>query len=93
MLVRPMDILMQFPVRRSKIQKQKFRDEVQAYLERQDYIVTVEEGLFGSKNLVIGDPEKAKYVVTAHYDTCAALPFPNLLTPFNPGLFVLYQFR
>ena len=92
MLVRPMDILTHFPVRRSKIQKQKFRDEVQAYLERQDYIVTVEEGLFGSKNLVIGDPEKAKYVVTAHYDTCAALPFPNLLTPFNPGLFVLYQF-
>ena len=51
----------------------------------------MEEGRFGSRNLVIGDPEKAKYLVTAHYDTCAGLPFPNLLTPFNPVLFVLYQ--
>lgn len=91
MLTRPMDILTQYPVRRSKAQKQAFRDEVQAYMERQGYPVSAEEGMFGSRNLVIGDPDKAKYLVTAHYDTCAGLPFPNLLTPFNPVLFVLYQ--
>ena len=92
MLTSPMDILTQFPVRRSKEQKQNFLVAVKEYLERQNYSVSVQNGMFGSRNLVIGDPEKAKYVVTAHYDTCAALPFPNLLTPFNPGLFVLYQF-
>lgn len=91
MLTRPMDILTQFPVRRSKAQKQAFLDEVQAYLEKQDYDSYVEEGRFGVRNLVIGDPETAKYLVTAHYDTCAGLPLPNLITPFNPILFTLYQ--
>lgn len=91
MLTRPMDILTLFPVRKTKPQKQAFRDAVQAYLEKIDYPVQVEQGIFGSQNVVIGDPDKAKYLVTAHYDTCARLPFPNLLTPFNPALFLLYQ--
>lgn len=91
MLTTPMDIVKEFPIRRSKTQKQKFRDAVQFYFQQLDYTSQVEEGLFGSRNVVIGDPEKAKYLVTAHYDTCARLPFPNLLTPFNPVLFVLYQ--
>lgn len=91
MLSRPIDILTQFPVRKSKKEKQAFRDAVQAYAERMDYPVQVEDGMFGSHNLVIGDPERAKYVLTAHYDTCARLPFPNLLTPFSLPLFLLYQ--
>jgi len=91
MLTRPMDILTEFPVRKSKSQKQAFRDAVQAYMEQQEYRCQVEEGRFGARNLIIGDPENAKYLLTAHYDTCARLPFPNLLTPFNPVLFVLYQ--
>lgn len=91
MLARPIDILTQFPVRKSKKEKKAFRDAVQAYAERMEYPVSVESGMFGSRNLVIGDPEKAKYVVTAHYDTCARLPFPNLLTPFSLPLYLLYQ--
>jgi len=91
MLVRPMDILTQFPIRKSKAQKQAFRDAVQDYLMRLDYESHVEEGRFGVRNLVIGDPETAKYLVTAHYDTCAGIPFPNLLTPFNPVFLILYQ--
>ena len=91
MLARSMDILTQFPVRKSKKEKQAFRDAVQAYAERMEYPVSVEKGVFGSRNLVIGDPERAKYVLTAHYDTCARLPFPNLLTPFSLPLFLLYQ--
>jgi len=91
MLTRPIDILTQFPIRKSKKQKEEFRDAVIAYLEQQDYQCKVEEGMFGTRNLVVGDPEKSKFVLTAHYDTCARLPFPNLLTPFNPVLFVLYQ--
>jgi len=73
MLNRPLDILTQFPVRRTNAQKQAFRDAVQAYFERMDYSVSVEHGRFVSQNLVIGDPEKAKYLVTAHYDTCTWL--------------------
>lgn len=91
MLTKPMDILAQYPVRRSKAQKQAFRDAVQTYAENLNYPVSVESGKFGSRNLIIGDPETAKYLVTAHYDTCAKIPFPNLLTPFSPVLFLLYQ--
>lgn len=91
MLHSPMDILEQFPVRKSKKQKEAFREEVQAYGNSLGYSVTVEKGSFGSRNVVMGDPKTAKYLVTAHYDTCARLPFPNLLTPCNWLPFLAYQ--
>ena len=40
---------------------------------------------------MIGNPEQADYLVTAHYDTCARLPIPNFLTPCNFWLFLLWQ--
>lgn len=91
MLSRPVDILTRYPIRRSKQQKTAFLEDAQIWFEKQDYPVSVENGKFGSRNLVIGDPQQAKYVVTAHYDTCAKMLFPNLLTPFNSVLFVLWQ--
>lgn len=91
MLTTPMDVLHQFPVRKSKDQKRSFRDAVGAYAESLGYSVTVEEGSFGSRNVVMGDPETAKYLVTAHYDTCARMPVPNFITPCNVWLYCLYQ--
>lgn len=91
MLAKPMDVPDAFPVRKTKAQKQAFRDAVQSYLEGLDYPVAVEKGRWGSRNLVIGDPKEAKYLVTAHYDTPARLPFPNLITPCNFVPYVLYQ--
>lgn len=91
MLAEPKDVLTQFPVRKSKQQKQAFRDAAQVYAENLDYPVSVEKGSFGARNLVIGDPENAKFLVTAHYDTCARLPFPNLITPCNFWPFLGYQ--
>ena len=91
MLVKPMDVLSQFPVRKTKKQKQAFRDSVQDYLASLNYSVAVEEGKFGSRNMVIGDPKTAKYLVTAHYDTPARLPFPNFITPCSFVPFALYQ--
>lgn len=87
----PMDAAKMFPVRKTKKQKQAFRDEVIPWLEGLGYGVQVEEGSFHSRNLVAGDPKSAKYLVTAHYDTCARLPFPNLITPCNFWTFLLYQ--
>lgn len=87
----PMDILKSYPVRKSKRQKASFRADVTAWLEAQGYRVTVEQGSFHSSNVVIGDPKTARYLVTAHYDTCARLPFPNLITPCNVWTFLLYQ--
>lgn len=91
MLQRPMDVLHQFPVRKSKKQKQSFRDAVSDYAGCLGYPVSVEQGSFGSRNIVMGDPEKAKYLVTAHYDTCARLLIPNLLTPCNLWTLLGYQ--
>ena len=91
MIRKPMDVLTSFPVRKSKKQKQLFRDAVQTYAQTLGYQTTVEQGSFGSRNVVLGDPEKAKFLITAHYDTCAHLPFPNLITPCNFWTFLAYQ--
>ena len=91
MLTRPMDVLTAFPVRKSKQQKQEFRDAAQSYLSQFGYSASVEKGSFGCRNVVIGDPEMAQYLITAHYDTCARLPIPNLITPCNFWAFLGYQ--
>ena len=91
MLGNPMDVLEQFPVRKTKKQKQMFRNAVSDWLSRNGYGCREESGSLGARNLVIGDPEKAKFLITAHYDTCAGMLVPNLITPCNVVLFVLYQ--
>ena len=88
---RPLDILKEFPVRKSKSQKQNFRVAVQEYCESLGYSLCTEKGSLGVRNLVIGDLEKADYLITAHYDTCAGLPFPNLITPCSFWLFLGWQ--
>lgn len=91
MIEKPMDVLLQFPVRKSKKQKEDFRESVRSYLENIGYVVTVEKGSVGAKNVVIGDPDSAKYLITAHYDTPASIGLPNILTPCNPFTFILWQ--
>lgn len=91
MLKEPMDVLSMFPVRKSKRQKQAFRDAVQRYVQNLGYACREEQGSLGCRNLVIGDPEKAKYLVTAHYDTCARMLVPNFITPCNVVVYILYQ--
>lgn len=91
MLETPMDVLRQFPVRKTGKQKAAFRVALQSYAQRMGYSYREEKGRFGSRNLILGNPESASYLITAHYDTCAALPFPNLITPCNLFLFCLWQ--
>ena len=87
----PMDVLHRFPVRKTKAQKQAFRDWVQSYCVRLGYEVRTEAFSFGGNNVVIGDPEKAKYLLTAHYDTCARMLLPNMVTPCNLAVYWGYQ--
>ncbi len=91
MLTQPMDVLKAFPIRKSKKQKEAFRREVQSYISQLGYESRIESGS-SANNIVIGDPENAKFLVTAHYDTPAGLPFPNLITPCNLVTYLLYQF-
>lgn len=91
MIENPMDVLAQFPVRKSKKQKQSFRDSVQSYAKGLGYECAVEKGSLGARNVVIGNPETAKCLVTAHYDTPACMVVPNLITPCNFWTFMGYQ--
>lgn len=91
MLTTPMDVLKSFPVRKTKNQKRSFREAVVSYARSHGYEAAVEEGSFGVRNVVIGNPETASTLITAHYDTCARLPFPNLITPCSLMGFVGYQ--
>lgn len=91
MIQEPMNVLRQYPVRKTKKQKQAFREDVKHYVTALGYLCHEEKGSFGARNFIIGDPQKAKVLITAHYDTCAALPFPNLITPCNLLPFLGYQ--
>lgn len=81
------EILDKYQVRKSGKQKLAFIK----LLEKHFPEMTVEESGFPKcRNLVIGNPETAKIILTAHYDTCARSPFPNFIMPKNPVLSVLY---
>lgn len=91
MIQQPMDVLTTYPVRKSCKQKQAFRDDVLQYARSLGYEGKVDKGSFGSQNVIFGDTENVKYLITAHYDTCARLPFPNLVTPCNFWMYMAYQ--
>lgn len=86
-----MDVLAHHEIRKSKAQKSAFIEAVLQYAAGLGYAARVETGKLGSRNVVLGDPEKAKFLVTAHYDTPAVMIVPNLITPCNPITFIAYQ--
>lgn len=91
MVTTPMDVLKEFPVRKTKKQKKAFRDAILSYASDLNYPVSIENGSLGSKNVVFGNPDTANYLFTAHYDTCARMIVPNLITPCNVWTFLAYQ--
>ena len=91
MIEKPMDVLSNYPIRKSKKQKAQFCTDVSAWLQKKGYCVSVEKGSFGAENVVIGNPDSAKYLITAHYDTPASIGLPNILTPCNLLAYLLWQ--
>lgn len=81
-------ILDKYQVRKTKKQKQHFIELLQKYFPE----LQVQEGGFPkNRNLILGDVKRAKILLSAHYDTCACLPFPNLITPKNVFVYLLYS--
>lgn len=74
-------------------QQRKTRSQKDAFIalmqERYPEIKLEKNGLFGSRNLVYGDPETADMVFTAHYDTVGLSLIPNLVTPDRPYIRIL----
>lgn len=92
------EILEKYQLRKSNKKKAEFIAYLKARLEKSGFDkekdITVEEkghGIFKSRNIVVGKPDTAKVFFTAHYDTCAVIPFPNLIAPTNPFIFISYQ--
>lgn len=81
-------ILDDFQVRKTKKQKQAFIHLLHTHIPE---LQVQELGITKSRNLMIGNPETAKVVLSAHYDTCARLPFPNFITPKKPLVSILYS--
>lgn len=80
-------ILADYQVRKTKPQKLAFIDFIKQNIPG----AVVEEGGFHkNRNIIVGDVEHAKVIFTAHYDTCARLPFPNFIMPKNMLLSLLY---
>lgn len=84
-------VLEEMQVRKSSQEKRDFRAWLKGELERAGWTVREEGSLFSGHSVIAGDPEKAKVLYTAHYDTQAVLPFPNFITPRNPGIYVGFQ--
>lgn len=82
-------ILERYQIRKTKKQKEAFIH----LLQQQFPDLQVQQGGFPKcRNIIIGDVENAKLLLSAHYDTCARLPFPNFITPKQPVLSILYGF-
>ncbi len=81
-------ILEAYQIRKTKHQKLAFIELLRKHFPQ----LTVQEGSFPKcRNIIIGDVTNAKVVLTAHYDTCARLPFPNLISPEKPLLSIGYS--
>lgn len=91
-------ILQKYQIRKSNKEKTDFIEYLKERLSQSGYdkeqditIETKGKGILKTRNIVVGNPNEAEVFVTAHYDTCAVLPFPNLMAPTNPFLFLLTQ--
>lgn len=84
------EIIEKFPVRKKGEQKDGFLKYATAKAQEMGYTAQVED-IKNNRNLIVGDPENAKVVFTAHYDTPATMFVPNFITPRNIFFYILYQ--
>ena len=80
-------ILAEHQIRKTFQQKTAF---IQLLKQHFPELSVQESSFLKCRNLIIGDVESADVILSAHYDTCANLPFPNFIAPKNPVLSVLY---
>ena len=86
-----------YPVRRKAQEKERFRIWLVATLREMGYHVALQSNESALQsggrvtNVVVGDPEKAKIIFTAHYDTPLCEVLPPLICPTRSLTYVLYQ--
>ena len=82
------EIFDKYQVRKTRKQKLAFADFLMQHIPE---LQVEESGFPKSRNLLIGNPDNAKVILGAHYDTCAQLPLPNFITPKRPLLCIAYS--
>ena len=83
------EILEKYQIRKTRKQKTAFIEYMRAHFSN----LRVEDDAIGySRNIVIGNPDTAKAVLGAHYDTCAVMPIPNFIMPKSVLISILYAF-
>lgn len=86
-----------FPARRKAKEKEMFRTWLTWELREMGYHVSLQSSesalqTRGSAvNVIAGDPEKAKILLTAHYDTGVKELLPSFVAPTRPLTYTLYQ--
>ena len=83
------EILEKYQVRKTKKQKTAFIEFMRTHFPN---IRIQTDGLSYNRNIVIGNPDTAKVVFGAHYDTQAVMPIPNFIMPRSITVSVLYAF-
>ena len=83
------EILEKYQVRKTKKQKTAFIEFMRAHFPN---IRIQTDGLSYNRNIVIGNPDTAKVVFGAHYDTQAVMPIPNFIMPKSFTVSILYAF-
>ncbi len=79
-------LLEKYQIRKTKDQKTAFLAWAQEEIKNMGYECRVEEyekDMFKCRNLIVGNPEEAKVIYTAHYDTQPVMPLPNMVFPKN----------
>ena len=88
------ELLGPYEIRKTYAQKSAFIDWVCSFAGENGINVTVEESgkTVRSRNIILGDVDKARTIITAHYDTCARMLIPNFSTPGCLPLFERFAF-
>ncbi|MBR6526207.1 MAG: M28 family peptidase [Clostridia bacterium] len=73
----------QFPMRNTEEQKEAFRNWTMEKIQEYGYTAQVEatDKKQKTKNILVGNPDDAEVIFTAHYDTARRSVVPNMMMP------------
>ena len=79
-----------YPVRRKAQDKENMRAYLVGQLREMGYDARLDD-CGRAVNVIAGDPERAKIIYAAHYDTPLHEPLPPIICPTRPTVYMLYQ--
>lgn len=87
------EIFNNYQIRKSYNDKSKFIEYLETIFNKLEIKFNIDNHgkIIKSRNITVGDISDADIILTAHYDTCAVLPFPNFITPKNIFIYILYS--